>query len=103
MTIEGEEKQYPSDRHIADVVDAARGATDQEILRVLKHLYEERGLRPGTRNGPRHFTWFRTVIDDYYTQQEERRENANPTGFDDWELRNAAKGLRMDRPGEEPF
>ena len=95
MTIDGEEKIYPKDRHVVDVVDAAHGAGEEEILRALLYLYNERGLKPGSRNGPRHFTWFRTVIDDYFTQKEERLESANPTGHSDWEERNETKSAKL--------
>ena len=78
------------------------GRTEAQVLIKLEYLYNARGLRPGTAHGPRSYPWFPSVLDDEFTKEDERQERANPCGFDDWELRNAAKKLRMD-PGEEPF
>ena len=63
----------PSDRVVVDVMDAAQPASELEVIESLRYLYEERGLRPGTRNGPRHFSWFRTVVDEYFQQKRERQ------------------------------
>jgi len=74
-----DEVVYPSDRQLVDVMDAAGGASEDEVLRCLAYLREERGLRSGTRNGPRHFSWFATVVGDYFRQLQTRREVADPT------------------------
>jgi hypothetical protein len=42
-------------------MDAARGASDEEVIACLSYLYNERGLKPGIRNGPRSFAWFVTA------------------------------------------
>jgi len=73
-----DEKIFPSERHVVDVMNAAHGATEDEVIRCLGYLREERGLKPGTRNGPRSFQWFRTVIDGHFRSQRERQESANP-------------------------
>ena len=54
-----DERISPTDRHVVSVMDSAEGATEDEVLRSLRFLREERGLKPGTKNGPRHFSWFR--------------------------------------------
>jgi hypothetical protein len=83
-----DERVYPKDRHVVDVMDAADGTTEEEVLRCLKFVHDERGLKPGTMNGPRHFSWFPTVVRDYFRQRREREEAANPIGYQAWEDRN---------------
>jgi len=68
-----QERLYPSDREVVDVMDAAKPATEQEVVECLRYLYEERGLKPGTKNGPRHFSWFRAVVGDYFRQLRDRQ------------------------------
>ena len=80
MQGEGEERIYPRDRHVVEVMDAAQGATEHEVTDCLQYLRQERGLKPGTRSGPRHFSWFPTVVGDHFRQKREREEAANPTG-----------------------
>jgi hypothetical protein len=72
MAVPGEERIYPSARVVVDVVDAAGGRTEDEVIACLRYLREERGLRPGTKNGPRHFSWFKTVVADYFMQRRDR-------------------------------
>jgi hypothetical protein len=74
-----DEKVYPSDRQVVDVMDAAGGAAEDDVLQCLAYLYHERGLRPGTRHGPRSFSWFVTVVGDYFQQKRKRQEVAGPT------------------------
>ena len=76
----GEERVYPRDRHVVDVMHAAQGAAEQEVIDCLRFLLQERGLKPGTQSGPRHFSWFPTVVGDYFRQKRERQEAANPGG-----------------------
>jgi hypothetical protein len=83
----GQEKLYPTDRLVVDVIDAAQ-ADEEAVINCLYYLYTERGLRPGTRNGPRHWSWFKTVVADHFDQQRNRFEAANPSGWDGWEARN---------------
>ena len=66
-----DERISPTDRHVVSVMDSAEGATEDEVLRSLRFLREERGLKPGTKNGPRHFSWFATVVGDYFRQRRE--------------------------------
>lgn len=73
-----EERIYPRDRHVVQVMDAAQGASEVEVIECLRHLREERGLLPGTRNGPRHFSWFPTVIGDYFSKKLARSQGADP-------------------------
>jgi hypothetical protein len=54
-------------------MDAAKGASEDEVLRCLAYLGEERGLKPGTRNGPRTFSWFPIVVHEYFQQHRERQ------------------------------
>jgi hypothetical protein len=72
---EGKSAAYgdPSDREVVDILDAAQPATEQEVVECLRYLYEERGLRPGTRNGPRHYSWFQPVIAEYFQNKRDRR------------------------------
>ncbi len=72
----GDEKVYPKARHVVDVLEAAAGATEDEILRCLSYLREERGLKPGTRTGPRQFSWFPTAIADCFQRQRAREQPA---------------------------
>ena len=86
-----DERIYPTDRHVVDVMDAARGASEEEVIACLKYLHQDRGLKPGTKNGPRSFAWFSTVVQDYFSKREERSEVANPTGFAGWEDRKGGE------------
>lgn len=73
-----DEKVFPQPRQVIEVVDAAAGATEDEILRCLAYLREERGLKPGTKTGPRQFSWFPTVVWDYFQRQRARGLLAAP-------------------------
>ena len=64
---------HPSDREVVDLMDAAHPANEEEVVECLRYLYEERGLRPGTRNGPRHLSWFRPVVGEYFHQKRDRQ------------------------------
>jgi len=68
-TSDDTERLYPPDRLVVDVMDAAAGATEEEVVRCLLYLRNERGLVPGSRHGPRHFAWFKSVIGDYFKQR----------------------------------
>ena len=72
MTAPGDERIYPSPRLVVDIMDAAGRRSEDEVIACLCYLREERGLRPGTKNGPRHFSWFKTVVADYFTQKQDR-------------------------------
>lgn len=78
MQESGEERIYPTDRLVVDVMDSAEGASEQEVIQCLVYFLEERGLRPGTRSGPRHFAWFPTAVGDYFRQKHKREEAADP-------------------------
>ena len=73
-----DERVDPKPRHVVDVMDAAGGATEEEVLGCLFYLRDERGLEPGTRNGPRHFSWFPTVVGEYFQRLRERQQAADP-------------------------
>jgi len=45
---------------------------------VGTHLQDERGLRPGTKMGPRHFSWFKTVVGDYFCKKSAREAVFTP-------------------------
>jgi Helix-turn-helix domain len=72
MTAPGDERFSPSARLVVDVMDAAGGASEDEVIRCLRYLREERGLRPGAKNGPHHFSWFKPVVADYFAQKRDR-------------------------------
>lgn len=78
-TADDRERVYPSDREVVDVMDAANASEDEVIL-CLRHLKEERGLRSGTRYGPRRFSWFKTVVADYFQKKRDRQAVISPTG-----------------------
>ena len=80
----GDEVVYPSDRQVVDIMDAAGGASEDEVVLCLAYLRNERGLLPGTRNGPRMFSWFSTVVGDYFNRKREREEVADPIGYHAW-------------------
>jgi hypothetical protein len=86
-----DEVDYPSHRQVVDIMDAAGGASEEDVLLCLVYLYNERGLRPGTRNGPRTFSWFPTVVGDYFRRKREREEVADPIGYDAWSERNETR------------
>lgn len=78
VTPEEPERVYPRDRLVVDVMDAARGTTEDEVIRCLHYLRNARGLLPGSRHGPRHFNWFKSVVADYF-QQKQLRETVFAT------------------------
>jgi len=55
VTADDDERVYPSDRLVVDVMNAAAAATEEEVIQCLRYLKDERGLRPGTKHGPRRF------------------------------------------------
>jgi Helix-turn-helix domain len=71
---------YPTDRQVVDVKDSALGASELEIIECLRYLRQERGLLPGSRHGPRHFSWFPTVVVDYFRRERDRQAAATPAG-----------------------
>jgi hypothetical protein len=90
------ERISSTDRHVVSVMDSAEGVTEDEVLRCLRFLHEELGLKPGTKNGPRHFAWFATVVGDHFRQRQEREEAANPIGYQAWEERNDTRLSKTD-------
>jgi len=56
----------------------ARIAIYPQVIKCLRYLYDERGLRPGTKHGPRHVSWLKTVVADYFWQRRDRGLVANP-------------------------
>jgi hypothetical protein len=94
MTTDDDERVYPRDRLVVDVMDAAAGATEEEVIKCLGYLKNERGLKPGTKNGPRHFSWFKTLIADYFHQKRNRETVYAPPDVE-WGQRNRP-GLSKD-------
>jgi hypothetical protein len=72
MLAADDERIYPTERVVVDVMDAAGGASEEAVLGCLRYLRQERGLRPGTKSGPRQFSWFKTVVADYFAQKRNR-------------------------------
>jgi hypothetical protein len=90
MTAAGDhERVYPPDRLVVDVMVAAGGATEEEVIQCLEYLLTERGLRPSTRYGPRHFSWFKTVVAEYFQQKCNREMVFAPANVD-WAQRNGS-------------
>jgi hypothetical protein len=48
------------------------------VIQCLRYLKDERGLRPRTKHGPRHFSWFKTVVADYFRKKRDREAVINP-------------------------
>ena len=79
MTLESDQEAiYPTDRQVVDVIDAAEGATEDQVIQCLRYLYHDRRLQPGTGNGPRHFSWFPTVVGDYFQRKRAREHVSHP-------------------------
>jgi hypothetical protein len=55
---------------------ARLGTTEQEVVACLQYLRDERGLKPGTTNGPHHWAWFPTTVWDYFDKLRTRDEVA---------------------------
>ena len=91
MQSPGDAKDYPSERMVVDIMDAAGTDDEQEVVAALKYFYDERGLKPFTENGPKSFAWFKTVLQDYFTKKRRREAAANPTGYHEWEDRNKTR------------
>lgn len=81
------ERVFPPERLVVGVMDAAAGATEDEVIRCLGYLKNERGLRPGTTHGPRGFAWFKSVVADHFCQKR-TREMVYAPPVPEWESRN---------------
>ena len=90
MQVSCDEKEYPSDRIVVDILDAAGTHDEQDVIAALSYLYQERGLKPFTKNGPRSFAWFKTVLQDHFAKKRDRESAANPCGYHEWQERNEA-------------
>jgi hypothetical protein len=66
---DNKEAVIPGPRTVVDIVKAAGGASENEIIECLRYLRNERGLMPGTKYGPRTFSWFKTTVADYFQQK----------------------------------
>jgi len=64
----GHERSYPSDRLVVDVMHAASGASESEVIECLRYLRYERGLKPGS-DGVRHWSWFPVAVKDNIERQ----------------------------------
>ena len=88
-------KDYPTDRRVVEILDAAGGAAEDEVVTCLAFLYNERGLRPGTKHGPRTFRWFLTVVREHFENKRRQEEAANPSTYTEWADRNDVRGVAM--------
>jgi helix-turn-helix protein len=88
-TPDDRERVSPPERLVVDVMDAAAGATEVEVIECLDYLRNERGLRHGTKHGPRRFAWFKSVVADYFRQKRHREEVYAPPEVP-WDRRNGA-------------
>lgn len=98
----GYEDLYPSDRLVVDVMNAANAygyVSEKDFVSCLAYLYDERGLRPGTMNGPKHWSWFPTVVGDYFRQKNDRENAASPAAT---EWREGLDGAQVNFD-ETPF
>jgi hypothetical protein len=86
-------KVFPTNRLVVEVMDASGGESEEEVMRCIVHLHNERGLRHGTENGPKYFAWFPTVVQDYFDRKRAREDAAHPDGYDEWKDRNEARGV----------
>jgi hypothetical protein len=97
-----DQRDYPSDRIVVDVMDAAQPATEDEVIVCVRYLYEDRGLKPGTRTGPRHFSWFKTAVGDYFRQKRGWEQPATPTsasyGLDEGTFDRMTGTIELDAP-----
>jgi hypothetical protein len=91
MRSPGEKKEYPSDRTVVEIMDAAGTHDEPEVIEALNYLYGERGLKPFTEHGPHSFAWFKTVLQDHFTKKRDRESAANPCGHSEWEARNETR------------
>lgn len=66
-----DERVEAPDRIVFEIMAAAPGRSEEEVLECLRYLRNERGLRPGTKNGPRQFAWFPTVVTEYFLKKQE--------------------------------
>lgn len=83
-------EDFPNPSKVVEIMDASGGESEAAVVDCLAHLYNNRGLRPGTTNGPRSFAWFPVVVHEYFTKRADR-EGAVPCGYSEWEDRNAVK------------
>jgi Helix-turn-helix domain len=90
----GPTQEYPTDEKVLEIMDASGWESEAEVCKCIAHLYNKRGLKPGTKNGPRSWNWFPTVVQEYFTKKRERDEAAHPLGFDAWSDRNDTKDAR---------
>ena len=81
MQSPGDEKIYPTDRTVVDIMDAAGTHDEREVVQALNYLHDGRGLKPFTEHGPRSFAWFMTVLQDYFSKRRDRESAANPGGL----------------------
>jgi hypothetical protein len=90
MQLPGDEIEYPSDRMVVDILDAAGTYDEEEVITALNYLHDQRGLKAFSKHGPNSFAWFKVVLQDYFTKKRERESAANPSGYHEWQGRNQA-------------
>src|SRR5215472_2249550 len=81
MQSPGDEKEYPTERIVVEIMDASGTHDEHEVIAALNYLHDERGLKPFTKNGPRCFAWFKTVLQEHFAKKRERESAANPSGY----------------------
>jgi hypothetical protein len=91
MQLRSDAKEYPTERVVVDIMDAAGTHDERDVIAALKYFYNERGLKPFTEHGPRSFAWFKTVLQDHFRKKRERESAANPSGYHEWEDRNQTR------------
>jgi hypothetical protein len=63
---------YPSGRMVREIMAAASGASEAQVIECLRVLREDRGLTPLHKHGPRSWAWFKAVVKDYFDQERAR-------------------------------
>jgi hypothetical protein len=70
--------EYPTDTKVVEILDAAGGESEDAVCQALGYLFNERGLRPGSRNGPRSWSWFPVTIGEHFRKLRDRDKPASP-------------------------
>ena len=71
-------------------MQAAMGASEDDVVECLRFHYNERGIRPGTKDYPRSFNWFPAIVAEHFRKHTDRVDNSAALGFG-WEDRNETR------------